>query len=358
MLFFWAPDDRTPRGGIKQIYRHAEILQRGGIEARVLHTRPGFVCTWFEHCARLAFLGETRFGRVRDWVGTHVPRVASAPDLHLFEGREIHLADDSGAFTPYTLSSDDVLVMPEYLGVALRDADIHLPTVIFNQGWRNTFRGYGFGERAVKTAYERSNVLGAVVVSDYIRRYLSYAFRDLDVHRVVVGVDATLFHPNDAPRSRQVSYMPRRMPEHLEQLLNILTVRGTLDGWQLVPIAGLSESQVAEVLRHSFLYLSTCKEEGFGLPPVEAGMAGCLVVGYTGRGADEYFREDLCERVDQDDVLGFAEAVERTLAWAESHEAAANEKRRAFSAYLAERYSLEREADSVLTAWRALLDKR
>jgi glycosyltransferase involved in cell wall biosynthesis len=246
--------------------------------------------------------------------------------------------------------------MPEYLGAILADANIELPMVIFNQGWEGTFRGYGLGERPPKTVYSQPNVLGAVVVSEYIRQYLEYAFDGLDVRRVVNGVDSSLFHPNDAPRRRQVAYMPRRMPHHLEQVLNILMLRGALKGWKLVPIAGLNESGVAEILRHSFVFLSTCEEEGFGLPPVEAGMAGCLVVGYTGSGANEYFQEGLCERVDQDDVLRFAQAVEQTLAWVEADESKAIEKGRALSTFLTERYSREREAESVVNAWRALVD--
>jgi len=229
--------------------------------------------------------------------------------------------------------------------------------VIFNQNVHGTFRGCGFGEHAAAMVYSHPNVLGAIVVSEHNRRYLEYAFEGLDVHRVVNGVDSALFHPDDPPRLRQIAYMPRKMPGHLEQVINMLIGRGALEGWRLVPIDRMNESKVAESLRHSFLYLSTCKEEGFGLPPVEAGMAGCLVVGYTGSAANEYFQEGLCERVDQDDVLGFAQAVERTLAWAETDEAEAIERGRAFSAYLTERYSLEREADSVLTVWRALLDR-
>jgi len=357
MLLFWTPDAPWLRGGTKQIYRHAELLQRAGIEARVLHMRHGFVCDWFEHQAPLAYLGETLWRRVRDRVGTLASRVASAPDLNVFEGRKIHLADGAGAYSDYTLSSSDVLVVPEYLGAVLADANIELPMVIFNQNVHGTFRGYGFGERAATTAYSRPNVLGAVVVSEHSRRYLEYAFQGLDVHRVVNGIDSALFHPNDAPRLRQVAYMPRKLPGHLEQVINMLMGRGALNGWQLVPIVGLNESKVAEVLRHAFLYLSTCKEEGFGLPPVEAGMAGCLVVGYTGSAADEYFQDGLCERVDQDDVLGFAQAVERTLRWVESDEAKAIDRGRAFSEFLTERYSLGREAESVVTAWRALLDK-
>lgn len=361
MLFFLTPDRPSPSGGLKQIYRHAELLESAGIEACVLHTQTGFACRWFEHNARLAYLGETLSRRARRVIDTNLRRSwqppSPVPDLDLFEGRKIRLAEPTGSYREHKLSSSDVLVLPEYLGVALADAHIELPMVIYNQAWWPTFRGYGFGERAAQTAYSRPNMLGAVAASEYIQRYLEYAFEGLNVHRVVNGIDSSLFHPNDGPRHRRIAFMPRRMTSHLEQLFNMLTLRGALDGWELTPIAGLSESGVAEVLRHSFVYLSTCEEEGFGLPPAEAGMAGCVVIGYTGSGAAEYFKEGLCERVDQDDVLGFAQAVERNLAWVESNEAAAIEQGRAFSEFLTERYSLEREADSVLTAWRALLAK-
>lgn len=357
VLIFWTPDRSTPSGGTKQIYRHAELLLRAGIEARVLHTQRGFCQNWFEHQAPLAYLGESFSRRAHHRIGGSVRRWRPRLDLDLFEGRKIQLADGAGSYREYTLSHKDIVVMPEYLGAALADANIELPMVIFNQGWRGTFRGYGIGEHAAKTVYSRPNVLGAVAVSEYIRQYLEYAFEGLAVHRVVNGVDSSLFHPSDVPRHRQVAYMPRRMPLHLEQVFNLLMSRGALDGWDLVPIDGLSESGVAEILRHSFVFLSTCKEEGFGLPPVEAGMAGCLVVGYTGSGANEYFQAGLCERVDQDDVLGFAKAVERTLAWVEADESKAIEKGRAISTFLTERYSLEREAESAITAWQALVSK-
>jgi glycosyltransferase involved in cell wall biosynthesis len=275
--------------------------------------------------------------------------------LDLYDGRKIQIAEGAGSYREHRLSSADVLVMPEYLGLALADANIELPMVIFNQGWSPTFRGYGFGECASRTPYARPNVLAAVAVSEYVRRYLEYAFEGLNVLRVVNGVDPSLFHPNSMPRYRRIAFMPRRMERHIEQVINMLVLRGALDGWELAPIVGLPESGVAEILRHSFVYLSTCEEEGFGLPPLEAGMAGCIVVGYTGSGADEYFHDGLCERVDQDDVLGFAQAVERTLAWVEANEAKAIERGRAFSEFLNDRYSLEREAESVIRAWRTIL---
>lgn len=358
MLFFWVPDDSTPRGGIKQIYRHVEILERAGIEACVLHTQLGFVSTWFEHRARMAYLDESLPRRVHRWLCSNVQRWAPDADLNLFAGRKIKIAEANGSYRVHRLSDSDVLVMPEYLGASLADAKLDLPMAIFNQNVHGTFWGYGFGENAGETVYSRPNVLGAVVVSEHNRRYLEYAFEGLEVHRVVNGVDSALFHPNDSPRYRRIAFMPRKKPLHLEQVINILSSRGAFKGWELTPIDGMDEQSVADVLRHSFVFLSTCYEEGFGLPPVEAGMAGCLVVGYTGSAADEYFEEGLCERVDQDDILGFAAAIERTLAMVEADEGAALQRGRAFSELLSERYSLEREAESVLHAWRTLLDKR
>lgn len=357
MLFFWAPDDSIPSGGIKQIYRHVEILERAGIEACVLHTRKGFSCSWFEHRARLAYLGESPFRYLHRRLASGVYRWEPDADLGLFAGRKIKLADRGDGFVEHRLSSSDILVMPEYLGASVAEANIELPMAIFNQNVHGTFWGYGLEQSARGTVYSRPNVLGAVVVSEHNRRYLEYAFPGLDVHRVVNGVDSALFHPNDSPRERRVAFMPRKKPLHLEQVINILGSRGAFEGWKLTPIHGLDEANVAALLRRSFVFLSTCYEEGFGLPPVEAGMAGCLVVGYTGSAADEYFEEGLCERVDQDDVLGFAQTVERTLAWVNADEEAALARGRAFSELLTERYSLERERETVLSAWRAILAK-
>lgn len=306
----------------------------------------------------MSYLGESVVRTARRWIGDKLSRVSPGADLQLHSGREILLHDPTAAAggpteTPYTLSSNDVLVMPEYLGASLAAANLKLPTVIFNQNVHGTFRGYGFAQ-PLPSAYLQANVLGAVVVSEHNRRYLSYAFEQLRVERVVNGVDASLFFPGDEKEER-LAFMPRKMPGHIEQVLNILEHRGALEGWQLSPIDGMSEAEVAQELRRSLIYLSTCKEEGFGLPPLEAGMAGCLVVGYTGSAADEFFEAGLCTRVAQDDVLGLAEALETTLTFASTDRAAALARGHAFSEYLTARYSLVQETESVLTAWARLL---
>jgi glycosyltransferase involved in cell wall biosynthesis len=50
----------------------------------------------------------------------------------------------------------------------------------------------------------------------------------------------------------------------------------------------MSRPQVAQTLAESQVFVSLSKDEGLGLPPLEAMAAGCLVAGFTGGGGQEF----------------------------------------------------------------------
>lgn len=104
--------------------------------------------------------------------------------------------------------------------------------------------------------------------------------------------------------------MTSRRPQEQEHLLHILRGRGVLDGWELVPISGRPEAEVAHVMRGSAIFLSFSDREGFGLPPAEAMASGCYVVGYTGMAGREFFDPAYCAPVPDGDLLAFARSVE------------------------------------------------
>jgi hypothetical protein len=54
-IYFLTPDKLDPTGGIRVIYRSAEILSLLGVPAAVVHNEPGFRPTWFEHSARILY---------------------------------------------------------------------------------------------------------------------------------------------------------------------------------------------------------------------------------------------------------------------------------------------------------------
>ncbi len=354
MILFFSPSAKRPIGGIKQIYRHAQILSEAGLHARVLHAKAGQRCRWFSSTASLAHLDEHWMVRVGRAATHRLRSVGPPPELRINPGRRIGLEGADGSIQPYTTTEQDIVVLPEFFGCGLNGAVTRLRQVIFNQNAHGTFSRCGMQKESGSSVYAQSNTLGTVTVSEHNREYLQFAFPSARVLRVRNGVDGTLFAPRPKKELR-IAFMPRKLPKHLEQVIRLLASRGRLAGWQLAPIDGASERQVADELGRALVYLSTCESEGFGLPPVEAGMCGCVVVGYSGIAAREYLQPHLSFPVPQGDVLAFAQELERVLSWCETHPVDAEAKGRQFSEYLNCEYSLERERQSVLAAWRDLL---
>jgi hypothetical protein len=80
-------------------------------------------------------------------------------------------------------------------------------------------------------------------------------------------------------------------------------------GWHIVPIQQLPEAEVAKLLSISSIFMSFSDFEGLPLPPLEAAIAGNLVIGYTGRGAMDYWREPNFREVRPFDIIDFVETV-------------------------------------------------
>ena len=60
MIYLYCPDDNAPNGGIRKIYNHADVLNRNGFEAAVVHLKPGFRCTWFQNDTRVVYAQTVR----------------------------------------------------------------------------------------------------------------------------------------------------------------------------------------------------------------------------------------------------------------------------------------------------------
>lgn len=351
MIYFWCPDSTVATGGDKQIYAHARILTRAGAPARVLHTAKGFRGPWFSEDIPLAYLGEPMQRRLRRLGGRLVGQLAPRPDMAISPGRSLYLPTPGG-YERNAFGPDDVLVVPEYLGAALPVNAIELPVVVFNQGPFGTFRGCGV--EASEMVYDSAAIVGVVCVSEHSKRYLKAAFPELRVVRTVNGVDSATFYPDSASRRSQIAFMTRKLPRHVEQVCQILRRRGSLRGWELKPIDRMPHAEVARVLRQSSVFLNFALQEGFGLPPVEAGLSGCLVAGYTGFGGEEFFLPEYTWPVPAADIIGFVNTVESILDACRASPKAMDERRHRFREFLADRYSLKRQSESVEDAWRQL----
>jgi len=118
-------------------------------------------------------------------------------------------------------------------------------------------------------------------------KYLQDKTQEWGYDSVIIpyGIESNIFTPREDLRQKNlVAYMPRK------NLLEAQTVGMLTDPRQIVynAIEGLSEPEVAYQYQRSNIFLAVSRVEGFGLPPFEAGLCGCLVVGYHGWGGAEY----------------------------------------------------------------------
>ena len=113
-----------------------------------------------------------------------------------------------------------------------------------------------------------------------------------------------------------------------------------------MPIDGMNLDEVAQLLAKSKIFLSFSELEGFGLPPVEAALAGNLVIGYTGEAGREYWLEHQFHEIACGNIKGYAQVIlEKVNAFDDGvicHTQFADN-----IALLAERYTAEREINDL-----------
>ena len=272
-IYVLCPDHNRPSGGVRKLYRHVDVLTEHGWPASILHHRPGFCCTWFDHQTRIQYM----------------------PDV---------------ALTP-----SDYLVVSEVYGPVIHDIQPGVPKVIFNQGCYLTFHGYSLEKKDDDPPYLHPDVKAVLVVSEDSRAYLSHVFPGLWIHRLRYGIEPSLFR-YEAQKKRQIAFMPRRNREAVRQVINALNYGGVLQGFDLAAIDDRDERETADMLRESLLFLSFSEAEGFGLPPAEAMACGCVVVGYHGMGGREFFLPQHCFPVPQGDIMAMVRTVERVAGMA------------------------------------------
>lgn len=153
----------------------------------------------------------------------------------------------------------------------------------------------------------------------------------------------------------QITYIPRKRRQEADTVISILKDLPEFEGVDFLPIGGgMSNEAVAKTLQESLIFLSFSRREGFGLPPAEAMKAGCVTIGYTGVGGEEYFTPDLGFPILDSDIAAFVATTRRVLAEYRENPTRLDALRKAASDAISTRYSKSAMEASVLAAWDRL----
>lgn len=255
-LIYVSPDSNSPTGGIKVIYQHVQMLRSMGFDAHVMHFAEGFRCDWFPNTAPIISLSQLRSTDI-----VMVPEIMTQFALTLHEQGITY-----GMF-----------VQNGYLVLPTADTD------------------------TLQRCYRHA--VAVLSISDDTSGLLQSVFPDVAAKtiRVTYSVDAAKFTPE--PKKMLVTYMPRKLPLHANNVVPWL--RLAFPQWQFMALHGMSEDQVAAAMRISAVFLAFSDFEGCPVPPIEAALAGNLVLGYHGWGGREYWREPNFRSVDMGDVRDF-----------------------------------------------------
>ncbi len=265
VLFGMVDNYTRPIGGVKVVYQAVGGLRRRGFDAYVASASP--LPTWLAG------------SRALDDV-----RVVDMRQAQTIAPEDLYIATD--AIGPHR--------MPLMLSRPERRA-------IFVQNHNALNAGKGVD-------WARLRHIRCLTVSDYSRNWLlrNNMFREVTV--VSPGVDTALFAGGTVPRRHRIAYMPRKLPDVAERLRARL---GNAVEW--CTIDGATETETADILGSSTVFLNLGHREGFGLPPLEAMAAGCLVCGFAGEGTLDFATAGNGFWAPQGDVEGCLRAIAGAL---------------------------------------------
>ena len=353
-IFFVTPDINSPTGGIKQLYRQVDVLNNNGFDAFILHQKAGFKCTWFKNDTKIEY-HKTIFEDLENLISESVSKEYSALlKFKIAASKKIKKFLSFKKTKNISIHKNDIFVFAEVYGPEICTLLKGNKKVIYNQGAYQSFFHYNLNLNYKESPYISSELIATIVNSEDAKNYISYVFPKIKVERVRYGIDSKNFYFSDK-KKKKIAFMPRRLRPDLLQVINILKFRGILNDWELVEIHNMNEQEVADNLRDCAIFLSFSINEGFGMPPAEAMACGCLVVGYSGKGGREFFKDDFCYPIEDRDVVSFAKKLEEVIL---NYNINANpfiDMGKKASEFILSEYSMEMEEKTIVKTWNSIL---
>ena len=154
--------------------------------------------------------------------------------------------------------------------------------------------------KKAKNIFTISNTVNEIVK-------ISFPFCKTKIFKLNQSVNTNKFYPSKK-KQNLITYMPRKLSHHADFLIYLLRKKITKN-WKIKPLINLDQNKIASNLSKSKIFLSFSHMEGFGLPPLEAAIAGNKVIGYDGISGKEYWKKPIFTKIEYGDFKKFVKEI-------------------------------------------------
>jgi len=250
----------------------------------------------------------------------------------------------------FNATPNDVFVLPEFIyPLCMRG----LGTANYVLVAQDVF---GFTRAFVKdieSGTPRYPSLNAILTTSAASNEATSMFLERHCHRLQLPVASEKLRYK-AEKKLQIAYMPRKRKEEAGLVVAALRTRFGLKDIPIISIQGVSNDERNRIMSESLIFLSFSEQEGFGLPPAEAMATGCIVIGYTGVGGNEYFSTETGFPIEDNDILTFVQTVEQVVSQFRTSPQSLTRIRRHAANKIAKEYGEANARSIALAVWKQI----
>jgi len=301
-IIYLLPAHKSASGGSKVIYQHSELINKfkiKNISSHILHLKKKKMDKFILSLKKRIF---NKASKKYGWNVKEMQAAKSFTPSSSWTKNKIVIKKDMN-FDPKT----DFIILPEIWAHFASDFLIKkkIKYSIFVQGFyhMNSFHDH----KKLFESYRKAKFI--ITTSRETQKCLKFIFPEKKnkIIKINLSFDHKKFKiPNK--KNNLITFMPRKLSDHFH-ILSLFLFDKLPKKWKIESLSNLEEKKLFSKLVKSKIFLSFSYAEGFGMPPIEAAMAGNKVIGYTGGGGKEYWRKPIFEEIQSGDIKNFSEKI-------------------------------------------------
>lgn len=343
-IYFLIGSSDSISGGVKVLYMHAEVLRQEGFASFIVNEKNDYKQNWFNSNVECIHYKDVILDKddvvvIPEKVAFYYLKKEARTIIHPIRKMAKTILSKISFFNRmYAFKSEIESI--ELLQMFDHFKSMDSKILIHNQNMNYSFRNLT-NESFDVELFKQPHIFFAYT-SEYNGDYLKKVFKR-EMYRLKWALNTKVFDLPQIEKKLSICYMPRKCKLQSDLVIRAIMQDEALKNVEIIPIDGMHEDQVSEVMKEAMFFLSFSEMEGCPLPPAEAMSCGCYVIGFTGNGADEYMLPEFCDVINKDDINTFVNQIIRRVKEAKQDKQTIIEKGKLASGFIQNHLSKQEE---------------